>query len=371
MRHFCGHYAVEIPGTAWLDGTVVVMSPQAGKAGAALELTIGARSVRLSSPNKVVFPELGSTKLQLVEYYQAVGDGILRALRDRPCMIVRYPDGIGADPVYQKRLPKTAPDWVEAAQVTFPSERKADELKVTELASIIWAVQMSTIEFHPWPVRRDPDCPDELRLDLDPQPGTDFADARHAAHLAHELLDELGYVGWLKTSGGRGVHITVPLEPTHDFVTVRRAGLAFARELERRAPTLVTTAWWKEERGERVFVDFNQNARDRMLVSAYSVRATPHAPVSTPLRWSELDDVAPEDFTIVTVPDRFAELGDVHAARDDTAASLAPLLEWVQRDERDHGLGDAPYPPNYPKMPGEPLRVQPSRAKAAKDHDAE
>ena len=329
-----------------------------------VEIEVGDRTVKVTNPDRVYFPARGETKLDLINYYLSVGDGIVRALRDRPCMMRRFPTGIGGEDIYQKRVPTSRPPWVDSVRVTFPSGRHADELCVTELASVIWAAQMSTVEFHPWHSRRfDTERPDELRVDLDPQPGTDFDDARVAAGHVHELLDELGWVGWPKTSGGRGIHIYVRIEPQWIFTEVRRAALAFARELERRVPDLLTTKWWKEERGERVFVDYNQNARDRTIASAYSVRAKAEAPVSTPFRWDELPDVNSVDFTIATVPARFAELGDLQAAIDDHPVSIEPLLEWAERDEHDRGLGDAPYPPNYPKMPGEPPRVQPSRAR--------
>jgi len=329
-----------------------------------VEIEVGDRTVKVSNPDRVYFADRSETKLDLVNYYLSVGDGIVRALRNRPCMMRRFPSGVGGEDVYQKRVPANRPPFVESVRVTFPSGRHADELCVTELASVIWAAQMSCVEFHPWHSRRfDTERPDELRIDLDPQPGTDFDDARTAATLVRELLAELGWTGWPKTSGGRGIHIFVRIEPAWTFTDVRRGALALARELERRAPELLTTRWWKEERGERVFVDYNQNARDRTIASAYSVRATSEARVSTPFRWDELADVDSHDFTLATVPARYALLGDVQAGIDDLAVSIEPLLEWADRDERDRGLGDAPYPPQYPKMPGEPLRVQPSRAK--------
>ncbi len=328
------------------------------------EIVVGERTVKVTNPDRVYFPALGLTKRDLVEYYLSVGDGILRALRERPCMLRRFPEGIEGEAVYQKRLPHGAPAWVESVRVQFPSGRHADELCVTELASVIWAVQMSTVEFHPWHSRRaDTDRPDEIRIDLDPQPGTGLPEARHAAGIVHEVLDELDWQGWPKTSGGRGFHIAVRIDPQWGFTDVRRAALALAREIERRDPDRITTKWWKEERGERIFVDFNQNARDRTMASAYSVRATTNAPVSAPITWDELPDVEIEDLTIRTMPARFAKLGDVYAGIDDaTPVSIEPLLEWSDRDQREHGLGDAPYPPNYPKMPGEPPRVQPSKA---------
>jgi DNA ligase D len=327
-----------------------------------VELEVGDRVVKVSHPDRVYFPRLAATKLDIARYYLCVGDGIVRALRERPCMLHRFPEGVEGERIYQKRIPKGAPGWVETAEVSFPSGRTADELCVTELAAVVWAVQMSTVEFHPWHSRRaDVEKPDELRIDLDPQPGTGFADAKRVAQLVREVLDEIGYVGWPKTSGNRGIHIYCRIEPRWGFKEVRRAALALAREVERRAPDEVTTAWWKEQRGAKVFVDFNQNAKDRTIASAYSLRARPDATVSAPLRWPELPDVDTEDFTLETMPARFAELGDVHAGIDEAVCDLRVLLEWVERDERDHGLGEAPFPPNYPKMPGEPRRVQPSR----------
>jgi DNA ligase D len=328
-----------------------------------VELEVGGRLVKVTNPDKVLFPRLGKTKLDLVEYYLAVGEGIVRALYERPTQLRRFPDGIEGEAIYQKRVPEKRPEWVETARVTFPSGRHADELCVTELAQVIWAANLAVVDFHPWPSRRrDPERPDELRIDIDPQPGTDFRDAKRAAALVREVLDEIGYVGWPKTSGNRGIHVFCRIEPRFEFPVVRRAALAFAREVERRAPRLVTTAWWKEERGERVFIDFNQNARDRTVASAYSVRPRPDAPVSAPVSWNELPDVEIEDFTMTTMPARFAKLGDVHAGIDDAVCDLRVLLEWVERDEAA-GLGEAPYPPNFPKMPGEPPRVQPSRAR--------
>ncbi|WP_030785922.1 non-homologous end-joining DNA ligase [Streptomyces sp. NRRL S-920] len=335
---------------------------------AAVEIDTGERTVRLSSPDRVVFPERGFTKLDVARYLVSVGPGILRALRNRPTTLQRYPDGAAGEFFYQKRAPKNHPDWIPTATITFPSGRTADEMCPTEVAAVIWAAQYNTLTFHPWPVRRDDlDHPDELRIDLDPQPGTDYADAVRAAHELRAVLDEFGgLVGWPKTSGGRGMHVFVPIEPRWTFTQVRRAAIACGRELERRMPDQVTTAWWKEERGPRIFVDYNQTARDRTIASAYSLRARPHAPVSAPLRWDEVDDAVPEDFDIATMPDRFAKLGDVHARMEDHAHSLEALLDLADKDEKDHALGDLPYPPEYPKMPGEPKRVQPSRAKHEK-----
>ncbi|MGN6523403.1 MAG: non-homologous end-joining DNA ligase [Actinomycetes bacterium] len=343
----------------------------------ALELEVGGRIVRVTSPERVVFPEVGITKLEVLEYYQAVGDGILRALYERPVTLERWQtgvhpdvklatraDGRGADAFYQKRISKGAPEWVETAHITFPSGRTADEVCPTELATVIWCAQQNTLTFHPWPVRRDDvDHPDELRIDLDPQPGTDFADAVRVAGTARDMLDELGWRGFPKTSGNRGVHIYLRIEPRWTFTDVRHAAIAFGRELERRRPGEVTTHWWKEERGETIFVDYNQNARDRTIASAYSIRPKPHAPVSAPVTWDELPNVDPRDLTVRTMPARFAAVGDLNRDIDDVAYDLTPLLEWWERDERDHGLGDMPYPPDYPKMPGEPKRVQPSRAR--------
>jgi DNA ligase D len=331
-----------------------------------VEIEVCGRTVRISHPERVYFPTRGETKLDLVNYYLSVGDGIVRALFERPCMLHRYPEGVDGEKIYQKRLPKGAPDWVETAEVSFPSGRTADELCVTELASVVWAVQMSTVEFHPWHTRRaDVEKPDELRIDLDPQPGTGFLEAKQVAQVVREVLADLGAVGWPKTSGSRGVHVYVRIEPRFGFREVRRAALAFAREVERRAPAQVTTAWWKEQRGAQIFLDYNQNAKDRTIAAAYSVRGRPWGPVSAPVTWDELPHVDTEDFTIQTMPARFAALGDVHAGIDEAVWSIEPLLEWAERDERDRGLGDAPYPPNYPKMEGEPPRVQPSRMNPA------
>jgi DNA ligase D len=331
----------------------------------AVEVEVGDRSVRISNPERLYFDDPAVTKLDLARYYLAVGEGIVRALRERPCMLHRFPDGTKGPKVYQKRLPRGAPDWVETVEVKFPSGRTADELCVTELADVIWAVQMSTVEFHPWHSRRqDTERPDELRIDLDPQPGTGLTEARLVAEVVHEVLDELGWVGWPKLSGGRGLHIYVRIRPDWGFTDVRKAALAFAREIERRSSGLATTQWWKENRGDdQVFVDYNQNARDRTIASAYSIRARPGAPVSAPITWDELPDVEDLDLTVVTMPARYAALGDLHAAIDDVAVGIEPLLEWADRDAEDRGLGDAPYPPNYPKMPGEPPRVQPSKAR--------
>ena len=328
-----------------------------------VELEVGPRVVRVTNPDKVFFRTRGETKLDLVRYYLAVGDGIVRALYERPTQLKRHPDGAEGEAIYQKRVPEHRPEWVEAVRVRFPSGRHADELCVTEVAQVAWAANLGTIDFHPWPSRRrDVEHPDELRIDVDPQPGTSFADAKLVAAVVREVLDEIGFTGWPKTSGNRGIHVACRIEPLWTFPEVRRCALAFAREVERRLPALVTTAWWKEERGERVFIDYNQNARDRTIASAYSVRARPDATVSAPVAWHELLDVETEDFTMATMPARFVALGDVQAGIDEAVCDLRVLLEWVERDERK-GLGEAPYPPSFPKMPGEPKRVQPSRAR--------
>jgi DNA ligase D len=303
----------------------------------AVELSVGDRTVRISNPDRVYFSARGETKLDLAHYYQSVGDGILRALRERPCMLHRFPSGVDGEKVHQKRLPRGAPAWVDTVRVDFPSGRHADELCVTELASVIWAVQMSTVEFHPWNSRRaDVERPDEWRIDIDPMPEASFDTVRRIALIAHEVLDELGAVGWPKTSGGSGLHIYVRIEPRWGFAEVRQAALAFAREVERRAPADATTTWWRKDReADKVFVDYNQNARDHTIASAYSVRGVKEATVSTPIRWDEIDDVIPSELTIATVPERFAILGDLHQGIDKAAFSLEPLLEWAARDERD------------------------------------
>jgi len=324
--------------------------------------------VRVSSPDKTIFPTAGHggtplTKMNVVEYVLAVGPGLMRGLRMRPTTFERRPDGLAGEAFFQKRVPKGAPDFVTTATVAFPSGRTAESVVVDHLAVAVWAVQLGTTTFHPWAVRAsDVEHPDELRIDLDPQPGTDFVDAANAAQVLLTVLDELGWRAYPKTSGGRGLHVYVRIEPRWDFIQVRRSLIALAREVQRRDPSRITVDWWKEERGERVFIDFNQTARDRTIASAYSVRPQPHAPVSTPLEWSEIHDVDPRAFTVLTAPSRFAAIGDPHAGIDDVAHDLTPLLEWAERDEGD-GLGDLPYPPEFPKMPGEPLRVQPSRKK--------
>jgi len=292
--------------------------------------------VRISSPDRVYFPARGWTKLDVAKYYLSVGDGIVTALRERPCMLHRYPTGIEGEKIHQKRLPNGAPRWVDTVEVHFPRhDRTADELCVTELAQVIWAVQMSTIEFHPWNSRRSAvERPDEWRIDLDPMPDAPFSQVRRVAGIAHEVLSELGAVGWPKTSGGSGLHIYVRIAPEHGFDDVRRAALAFAREVERRSPTDVTTTWWRRDRDPAaVFIDYNQNARDHTIASTYSVRGNAEGTVSTPVRWEEIVSLDPRDFTIGTVPRRYADLGDLHAGIDDAVLNIEPLLEWAERDE--------------------------------------
>ncbi|HET6987641.1 MAG TPA: non-homologous end-joining DNA ligase [Kribbella sp.] len=312
----------------------------------ATEIEAGDFTVRVSNPDRVYFPETGATKLDLVNYYLSVGDGIVRALRERPCMLHRFPDGLSGEKVHQKRVPHGAPPWLETVRVTFPRyNRHADELCVTKVADVVWAVQMSTVEFHPWNSRRaDTEKPDEWRIDLDPMPQCPFDVVRRVAGVAHEVLDELGITGYPKTSGGKGLHVYVRIRPDWGFSDVRRAALAFAREVERRAPQDVTTTWWRKDRDPAaLFVDYNQNARDHTIASAYSVRGNPEGTVSTPIRWDEVDDVNPKDFTIETVPARFAELGDLHETIDDNVYSLDTLMEWAARDERE-GAEEPPPP---------------------------
>jgi DNA ligase D len=338
-----------------------------GRSGA-VELAVpgpqGERTVRVSNPDKVYFPDRGITKRQVVEYYLAVSEPLLGVLAERPVTLKRFVDGVAGEPFYAKRVPQGAPDWVDSVQITFPSGRTAREICPTEPAVLAWAANLGTFDFHPWPVRRPlVDHPDELRVDLDPQPGTDFGDAVAVAGVLREVLSDAGLVGYPKTSGGRGIHVAARIRPEWTFVQVRRAVIALAREVQRRIPEQATVSWWKEERGERVFLDFNQAARDRTIASAWSVRGTPRATVSMPVSWDDLAQVHPDDFDVLTVPGLLAERGDPHAGLDSEEFGLETLLEWAVRDERDEDLGDMPYPPEYPKMPGEPLRVQPSRAR--------
>jgi DNA ligase D len=303
----------------------------------AVEIEVDDKVVKVTNPDRVYFPETGATKLDLVEYYLAVSDGIVRALYERPCMMHRFPEGLAGEKVHQKRVPAGAPPWLETVRVEFPRyQRHAYELCVTEPASVVWAVQMSTVEFHPWNSRRaDTEKPDEWRIDLDPMPRCGFDRVRRVAHVVREVLDELGAVGWPKTTGGRGMHVYVRIKPEHGFHEVRRAALAFAREVERRAPDDVTTTWWRKDRDpQTLFVDYNQNARDHTIAAAYSARGVADARVSAPVRWEEIDAAEPADFTIDTMPARFAELGDLHAGIDDAVFDIAPLLERADRDER-------------------------------------
>jgi len=312
----------------------------------AIEVPVGERTVRISNPDRVYFPASGATKLDLVQYYLAVGPGIVNALRERPCMMHRFPKGLAGEKVHQKRVPGGAPPWLETVRLYFPRfGQHADELCVTELAQVVWAVQMSTVEFHPWNSRRaDTEKPDEWRIDLDPMPDCPLSTVRTVAGVVREVLDELGAIGWPKTSGGRGLHVYVRIEPAHGFTDVRRSALAFAREVERRAPDLVTTTWWRKDRDPTaLFVDYNQNARDHTMAAAYSVRGLPDATVSTPIRWDEVDAAEPHDFTMATVPARFAELGDLHAGIDGAVFAIHELLDWAARDEAA-GAEDAGVP---------------------------
>lgn len=320
----------------------------------ATEIDVDGIMVRVTSPDKPFYPALGrdGTKGKLIDYYRTVACGpMLTALRDRPTHLQRFPDGIDGEEIYQKRVPQKHPDYLETCTVTFPSGRTADALKITHPAAIVWAAQMGTVTLHPWPVRcPDTEHPDELRIDLDPQPGTGFPEARRVAvEVLKPLLDELGLIGYPKTSGGRGIHVYLRIATEWDFIAVRRAGIALAREVERRATDLVTTSWWKEERGERIFVDFNQNARDHTIASAYSVRGFPDARVSAPLTWDEVVDVDPRELTVVTMPSRYAALGDLHAGIDDAVFDIRPLLDWAERDEQAGAL----TPPD-PETDGDP-----------------
>ena len=311
------------------------MAMRSGEHGDPVVLDIDGFEVRISNPLRPYFSARGETKLDLANYYLSVGPGIVRALRERPCMLHRFPDGVDGDKVHQKRIPRGAPPWLETVRLHFPRwGLHADELCVTRLADVIWAVQMSTVEFHPWNSRRaDTETPDEWRIDLDPMPQAPYAAVRRTAQVAHEVLDELDAVGWPKTSGGRGLHIYVRIAPEHGFAQVRRAALAFAYEVERRLPDHVTTQWWRKDRpGDAVFVDYNQNARDHTIAAAYSVRGTPLGQVSAPLRWDEIEDAEPADFTIATMPARYAELGDLTAGIDEAVFDLRPLLDWADRD---------------------------------------
>jgi DNA ligase D len=325
----------------------------------------GERQVRISSPNRVLWPELGITKLDLARYIVAVGEAFVAANGGRPVSLQRFPEGIDGEQFFSKNPPKGAPDYVRSVMVVYPSARTHPQLVIDEPAAAVWAVQMNTVVFHPWPSRAEnSDNPDQLRIDLDPQPGTDFDDAVPAALELRKVLAEAGLDAFIKTSGNRGLHVFAPIEPTREFQEVRHAVIAAARELERRMPKQVTTAWWKEERGTRIFVDFNQANRDRTMAGAYSPRALPHAPVSTPLAWDELESADPTAFTIGTVPERLKKSGDPWARFGEHPGTIDALFGWWERDLAA-GLGELPFPPDYPKMPGEPPRVQPSRARKA------
>ena len=331
----------------------------------AIDVVVDGRTLSVSNPSKVFFSNRGETKLDLVNYYIAVGAGALVGVRERPTVLKRFPNGAEGEFFFQKRVPAKRPEWLRTVTVSFPSGRDAEELCPVDVAHLVWAVNLGCLDLNPWPVRRsDVDHPDELRIDLDPQPGVPFDSVRRVAMEAGAVLEEHGLVGFPKTSGSRGIHINVRVEPSWDFYAVRRAALALAREVERRLPTLATSKWWKEERGERVFIDYNQNARDRTVASVYSVRNNPEGRVSCPLAWDEVPDVDPADLTLATVPARFRERGDVGEAIDEQHYSLEPLLDLVARDEAG-GLGDAPWPPHFAKQRGEPRRVQPSRARPA------
>ncbi len=328
-------------------------------------LTVAGRVVPISNPRKVLFPQPGYTKLDLARYYLAVSDGALRGAGGRPNVLVRYPDGIDGEFFYQKRAPRSRPAWIDVVALRFPSGRSAEEVVPRDAAALAWMASLACLELHPHPVRADDlDHPDELRVDLDPVPGIGWTELREVARVVRAALEDFSLVGWPKTSGSRGIHVCVRIERRWTFDEVRRAALALAREVERRAPRLATSQWWKEER-HGVFLDYNQNAKDRTVASAYSVRPTPDARVSAPLTWDELDACDPRDFTLATMPPRFAALGDRHQAIDRDPGSLAGLLELSERHERE-GLGDAPWPPHYRRQPGEPARVQPSRRRTPK-----
>jgi bifunctional non-homologous end joining protein LigD len=333
--------------------------------GGSVSLEVAGRSVKITNPQKVLFPQAGHSKLDLVHYYLAVAEGALRGAGGRPNVLVRYPNGVGEEFFYQKRAPASRPDWIEVVALQFPSGRSAEEVVPRDAAALAWMANLACLELHPHPVRAEQlDHPDELRVDLDPVPGVEWPQLREVARVAEGVLQDYGLSGWLKTSGSRGLHVLVRIEPRWEFPQVRRAALALAREVERRAPQLATSKWWKEER-HGVFVDYNQNAKDRTVASAYSVRPTADARVSAPIDWDELEGCDPADFTLATMPKRFSERGDPHARIDASPGSLERLLELSARQEKA-GLGDAPWPPHYRKQAGEPARVQPSKARAAK-----
>ena len=331
---------------------------------AAEVLEINGHDVSISNPDKVLFAEAGYTKRDLVHYYLAVADGALRGAGGRPNVLVRYPNGIKEQFFYQKRAPESRPDWIEVVELKFPSGRTAEEVVPRDAAALAWMANLACLELHPHPVRAEElDHPDELRVDLDPVPGVEWPQVREVARLVRATLDDFGLIGWPKTSGSRGIHVNIRIHPRWTFQQVRRAAVALAREVERRGPTIATSKWWKEER-HGVFIDYNQNAKDRTVAAAYSVRPKPDGRVSAPLTWDEIDAADPADFTLETMPGRFQKIGDRHHEIDAHPCSLEPLLELSARHEKE-GLGDAPWPPQYKKMPGEPPRVQPSRAKAS------
>ena len=340
------------------SGNLIAMPSKVEKA----LIEVNGREVSISNPGKVLFPDAGYTKLDLANYYLAVAEGALRGAGGRPNVLVRYPNGIGEEFFYQKRAPESRPEWIEVVELKFPSGRTAEEIVPRDAAALAWMANLACLELHPHPVvAEDLDHPNELRVDLDPVPGIEWRQVQDVARVVHATLDELGLVGWPKTSGSRGIHVNVRIRRQWSFVEVRKAAVAFAREIERRAPAIATSKWWKEER-HGVFIDYNQNAKDRTVASAFSVRPRPDARVSAPLTWDEIDSCNPADFTLKTMPEWFKNNGDRHADIDRHAGSLDALLELSAKHEKE-GLGDAPWPPQYQKMPGEPTRVQPSRAR--------
>jgi DNA ligase D len=335
-----------------------------------VDVELAERTVRVTSPNKVMFPDPGITKLDLVRYYESVEAPLMRAMGGRPILMERFPNGVGGSSFFQKRVPEDAPDWLETTIVETPNGTTSRALVAADLAHVVWAVNLGCLGFHVWPnLAGDSDHADELRIDLDPQPGVAFEEARAVAHKVRALLDELGIEGWPKTTGNRGIHVYVRLEREWSPIQVRAGAVAVARELARRHPDEITDAWWKEERGERIFIDFNQNAPHKTMFGAWSVRARPDANVSTPFGWDELDDIHPDALTMLTVPERVANHGDPWEQSNARPQSLQPLLDMYERD-LESGLQDAPWPPVYPKMPGEPPRVAPSRAKKPEETTA-
>lgn len=337
------------------------------KSGPSVAVDAGGREMLVTNPDKVFFPARGESKLDLIRYYLAISDAVMLQMHNRPVLLQRFPNGATGSSFFQKRVPDSAPEWLTTTEVSTPNGTKSNALVVADIAHLVWAVNLGCLGFHSWPLRVKPDgtadeLADELRLDLDPQPGTTFAMAVEAAHVVRDLLDELGLVGYVKTTGSRGIHVYLRLAHRWDSYAVRSAAVAAARELERRRPDLLTAQWWKEDRGKRIFVDFNQNAPHKTVFAPWSVRARADALVSTPVEWSELDAVDPESLTIATAPERLRSGGDPWASIDDHPNDLTPLLAWIRRDE-EAGLPDAPWPPVYPKMPGEAARVAPSRAR--------